>query len=64
MGLAQEGGEIVEKQGETHCFSILQSEDNFCFLLFENPLLQKFFGGYHLIQHFFVICQFPDELQD
>lgn len=39
-------------------------EDHLRLFFIKNPLFQGCLVGYHLVQHFFVIRQFPDEPQD
>ena len=61
---SEEGREIVEKKGKAHRLFVFHSENDFCLLLFKNPLPQEIFRGYHFIQHVFIACQFSDELED
>ena len=61
---AQKGGEVVEKQGVAHRFSLHLGKDDLRRLFLKNPLPQNFRGGYHLVGHVLVIRQGADKAQN
>ena len=61
---AQEGGEVVEIEGEAHRLVPLLGDEDLCTVAFKDPGPEGVLVGHHLVPELFVLGQVQNELQD